>query len=39
VGERLASLNLPATREDVSPFLEHPQDTALLTRENLKGLL
>jgi hypothetical protein len=31
--------HLPAVREDVSPFLERPQDAALLTRENLEGLL
>ena len=33
-GERL-----PAIVEDVRPFLERSQDTALLTRENLRGLL
>ncbi len=31
--------HLPAVREDVSPFLERPQDAALLTHENLEGLL
>ena len=25
--------------DDVSPFLERPQDAALLTRDNLEGLL
>jgi hypothetical protein len=32
-------LNLKAVRDDVSPFLERPHDAALLTRENLEGLL
>jgi hypothetical protein len=39
VRERLASLDLQAVRDDVMPFLERPQDAALLTRENLEGLL
>ena len=39
VGRRLDKLNLNAVRDDVSPFLERPQDAALLTRENLEGLL
>lgn len=39
VRERLATLNLQAVGDDVSPFLERPQDAALLTRENLEGLL
>ena len=37
--ERLTSLDLRAVRDDVSPFLERPRDAALLTRENLEGLL
>lgn len=36
---RLAALNLRNIVEDVSPFLERPQDAALLTRENLEALL
>ena len=39
VRERLAALNLQAVGADVGPFLERPQDAALLTRENLEGLL
>lgn len=39
VRERLARLDLPAVCDDVSPFLERPRDAALLTRENLEGLL
>lgn len=39
VRERLARLDLQAVRDDVSPFLERPQDAALLTRANLEGLL
>ncbi len=39
VRERLAALNLQAVCDDVSPFLERPQDAALLTRANLKDLL
>ncbi len=39
VRERVATLNLQAVHEDVSPFLERLQDAALLTRENLEGLL
>lgn len=38
-GKRLGKLNLQAVRDDVSPFLERPQDAALLTRENLEELL
>jgi predicted nucleotidyltransferase component of viral defense system len=37
--ERLATLNLQAVGDDVSPFLERPQDAALLTRDNLEVLL
>jgi hypothetical protein len=33
-GRRFASI-----ADDVRPFLEHPQDAALLTRDNLAGLL
>jgi hypothetical protein len=39
VRERLTTLDLKAVRDDVGPFLERPQDAALLTRENLEGLL
>jgi len=39
VRERLTALNFQAVRDDISPFLERPQDVALLTRENLAGLL
>lgn len=39
VRERLATLDLQAVRNEVSPFLERPQDASLLTRENLEGLL
>ena len=39
VRERLATLNLQAVSDEVSPFLERPQDAALLTRENQKRLL
>ncbi len=37
--ERLATVNIQVVREDVSPFLERPQDAAFLTRANLEGLL
>jgi predicted nucleotidyltransferase component of viral defense system len=39
VSARLATLDLQAVCDDVSPFLERPQDAALLTRDNLLGLL
>ena len=39
VQDRLATLDLQAVSDDVTPFLERPQDAALLTRENLTGLL
>ncbi len=39
VRERLDALDLQAVGNDVQPFLERPQDAALLTRENLAGLL
>lgn len=39
VRDRLTALNLQAIGDDVGPFLERPQDAALLTRENLEGLL
>lgn len=39
VRERLAALNMQAVGDDVGPFLERPQDAALLTRENVEGLL
>ena len=37
--ERLATLDMQAVRDDVSPFLERPQDAALLTRDNLDELI
>jgi hypothetical protein len=36
---RLESLDMKAIADDVRPFLERPQDAALLTRDNLVGLL
>jgi len=39
VRERLTASNLRAIGDDVGPFLERPQDAALLTGENLEGLL
>ncbi len=39
VRDRLDSVDMRAIRADVSPFLERPQDAALLTRENLVALL
>ncbi|MDQ0290530.1 nucleotidyl transferase AbiEii/AbiGii toxin family protein [Oligosphaera ethanolica] len=39
VRERLLALDFQAIADDVSPFLERPQDAALLTRDNLDGLL
>ncbi len=36
---RLESLEMKAIADDVRPFLERPQDAALLTRDNLVGLL
>lgn len=39
VRERLLTLDFQAIADDVSPFLERPQDSALLTRDNLEGLL
>lgn len=39
VRERLATLDMQAVRDDVGPFLERPQDAALLTRDNLDELL
>ena len=39
VRDRLASLDVKALLNDVRPFLENPGDAALLTRENLLGLL
>ena len=39
VRERLAALDLQAVCDDVGPFLERPQDVALLTRDNLNVLL
>jgi predicted nucleotidyltransferase component of viral defense system len=39
VQERLTALDMRAVSEDVGPFLERPQDAALLTRENLSVML
>lgn len=39
VRERLAALDMQAICDDISPFLERPQDAALLSRENMEGLL
>ncbi len=39
VRARLAALNMEAVCNDVSPFMERPQDVFLLTRENLEELL
>jgi predicted nucleotidyltransferase component of viral defense system len=39
VRERLTTLDVQAVCDDVSPFLERPQDAALLTRDNLDELL
>jgi len=33
------ALNMQGVRDDVSPFLERPQDAKLLTRENMNALL
>jgi predicted nucleotidyltransferase component of viral defense system len=39
VRARLSSFDMDAISGDVRPFLERPQDAALLTRDNLLGLL
>lgn len=39
VRKRLATLDMQAVCNEVSPFLERPQDSSLLTSENLEGLL
>lgn len=39
IRERLDSLDLEAVVDEVRPFLENPKDAALLTRENLLGLM
>jgi hypothetical protein len=39
VRSRLLALDMKALGEDVGPFLERPRDAALITRENLLGLL
>lgn len=39
VRDRLGSVDTDAIGDDVRPFLERPQDAALLTRDNLMGLL
>ena len=39
VRARLSVFDLDAISRDVRPFLERPQDAALLTRDNLMGLL
>ena len=36
---RLRAMDMKALLQDVGPFLERPQDAALITRENLLGLL
>jgi hypothetical protein len=36
---RLLAIDTKALFDDVAPFLERPQDAALITRENLLGLL
>jgi hypothetical protein len=39
VGDKLSALDMKAIAADVSPFLERPQDAALLTRDNLSVIL
>jgi predicted nucleotidyltransferase component of viral defense system len=39
VQARLTALDMRTISEDVGPFLERPQDAALLTRDNLAALL
>lgn len=39
VRDRLGSIDMNAISSEVRPFLERPQDAALLTRDNLAGLL
>ena len=39
VQARLTALDIRAVSEDVRPFLERPQDAALLTHDNLAALL
>jgi len=39
VRNRLVGADIKALVDDVGPFLERPQDAALITRENLLGLL
>jgi len=39
VSDRLAALDIKALLDDVSPFLERPQDATMITRDNLLGLL
>lgn len=39
VRDRLLKTDIKALVDDVGPFLERPRDVALLTRENLLGLL
>ena len=39
LGNRLATVNWKAVREDVRPFLERPGDAELITRENLESVL
>jgi hypothetical protein len=38
VRSRLTLINIKDIAGDVHPFLEHPQDASLLTRENLSGI-
>ena len=39
VRDKLELLDIKAVKADVHPFLERPQDAALLTRDNLSGML
>lgn len=39
VSQRLSSLDFPALRADVEPFLEHREDAALLTKDNVAKIL
>jgi chemotaxis regulatin CheY-phosphate phosphatase CheZ len=39
VRDRIATLDIRKIREDVQPFLERPEDAALITRDNLESLV
>ena len=39
LNERLAKFDWESARTDVQPFLERPEDAALITRENLESLV